>query len=144
MQFIVPQFIDVETKIIGPISVRQFIILLICGGIIFLLYKITSFWIFITGSAGVLIFGSLFAFVKINSQPFHLFMLNFIQTLKRPALRVWWREFVIFREKQKKTKEVPAVFIPKHEVSSSRLSEISLIVDTGGQYQEQTIKQNNK
>lgn len=140
MQFIVPQFIDVETKIIGPISVRQFIILLICGGIIFLLYKVFSFWIFATGSVGVLALGSLIAFVKINSQPFHLFLLNFIQTLKRPALRVWWREFVIFKEKQKKTKEVPAVFIPKHEVSSSRLSEISLIVDTGGEYKDQTYQ----
>jgi hypothetical protein len=29
MQFVVPQFIDVEDKIIGPISVRQFLTLLV-------------------------------------------------------------------------------------------------------------------
>ncbi|KKS92044.1 MAG: hypothetical protein UV69_C0039G0006, partial [Parcubacteria group bacterium GW2011_GWE2_43_12] len=30
-QFVVPQFIDVEDKIIGPITVRQFIIIMVGG-----------------------------------------------------------------------------------------------------------------
>jgi hypothetical protein len=35
MQFPVPQFTDVEDKIIGPLTVKQFFILLVSAAIIF-------------------------------------------------------------------------------------------------------------
>ena len=35
----VPQFIDVEAKIIGPITARQFIIMLVACGLTFIWYK---------------------------------------------------------------------------------------------------------
>lgn len=42
-QFLVPQFIDVENKIIGPLTVRQFVIFLIAAGFIFLVLKFLLF-----------------------------------------------------------------------------------------------------
>jgi hypothetical protein len=30
-----------------------------------------------------------FGFVKINGQPFHIFFVNFLQTMFRPPMRVW-------------------------------------------------------
>ena len=91
-QFTVPQFIDVEDKIIGPITTRQFIIMLVAGLIIAALYKIFYFTLFLISSLGViLVFGTV-AFVKINGRPFHYFILNFIQTVKRHSLRVWQRK----------------------------------------------------
>ena len=38
-QFVVPQFLDVETKIIGPVTMRQFLILLTTLLIEFLIYR---------------------------------------------------------------------------------------------------------
>ncbi len=135
--FTVPQFIDVESKIIGSLTVRQFLICLTGIIIMFISYRLFSFMIFVTISVFCFaIFGS-FAFMKINGRPFHYFVLNFIQTSKKPALRVWnhrnkdkdFQEAKV--DKTAKDKE----FIPsKGKLSSSRLNELSLVVDTKGVY----------
>ena len=89
MQFTVPQFIEVEDKIFGPITVRQFIILLVDGIILAICWKFTDLTLFIIllvilGGGGLVT-----AFLKVNGQPFHYFLLNFLQTLQKPTLRVW-------------------------------------------------------
>ena len=75
-QFVVPQFIDVEDKIIGPVTTRQFVILLTAALIIFVAYKLadTALFIFLLCLVGG--FALILAFVKINGQPFHYFLLN--------------------------------------------------------------------
>lgn len=134
-QFIVPQFIDVETKIIGPISARQFIIILVAGIISFILYKLMTFFTFVIGCSIVLGFAAALAFAKINGQMFHIFMLNLAQTLKKPRLRVWNKSEAseIIREEKKAGMRVLA---QKKIVSSSHLAEVSLLTSTGGIYQE--------
>ena len=73
MQFVVPQFIDVENKIFGPISVRQFIIILATLGLIWVWWELFTIWL--AAILGVFTFavGGTFAFVKINGQSFHIF-----------------------------------------------------------------------
>lgn len=138
MQFIVPQFIEVESKIIGPISVRQFIILLITIGMIFL-----SFRLFSTLFAGLFTFfvgtiGGVIAFGKVNGQPMHYFILNIVQTLKRPPLKVWKRLPYALIE-QAPIELHHAAASPKRLASRSRLAEMSLLVDTGGAYSGESI-----
>lgn len=136
-QFVVPQFLDVESKIIGPLTVRQFIIFLAGAGMIFLVFKLASFWM--AAIEGILVFAltGVFAFLKINGRPFHFFLLNLIQTLRRPTLKIWNKE--VFSENIAKEKKVPLPkFIPpKPHLTASRLSELSLVVDTGGAYREE-------
>lgn len=136
-QFTVPQFIDVEDKIIGPITVRQFIIMLTGSAFIGISYKIFDFSAFIV--AGLLLFAisGIFAFAKINGQQFHLFVLNLFQTIKKPGLRVWNHTvgksdaaYELEEEKVEKEMPIPA---SKH-YTKSRLAELALIVDTGGAY----------
>lgn len=136
-QFVVPQFIEVEDKIFGPITTRQFLILLATGLVLFIIFKLADPELFIFacfvlgGSSAVL------AFVRVNGQAFHYFILNIIQTVRRPSLRIWnkfhnnkdldefiHREHVVVAEK--------AVVIPK--VSYNRIRDLSLIVNTGGYY----------
>src|SRR5258705_13476110 len=92
-QFVVPQFIEVEDKIFGPITTRQFIILLVTGLILFIIFKLADTALFIFLS--VLIGGTalVIAFVKINGQPFHFFLLNIVQTVRRPSRRIWYKSF---------------------------------------------------
>lgn len=139
MQFVVPQFIEVESKVIGPISVRQFIILLLTAVVIFVIWEIFSFWIAAILGIFSLAVGGTFAFVRINGQAFHIFLLSFIQTLKNPKLKVWERITPdVLHAKIKEPKVKPVAPIPvKESVSSSRLSELSLMVDTGGIYEEE-------
>lgn len=136
-QFTVPQFIDVEDKIFGPITVRQFVILLAGSIVIAICYKIFDFSLFITLAILIVIFCGVFAFARINGRPFHLFVLNIIQTLKKSRLRVWNNSSgnkgvdVVTVEKRE-TNDTQAPIIKRH--TASRLAELSLIIDTGGAY----------
>lgn len=70
MQFRVPQFIDMEDKIIGPFTLKQFAYLLGAGGFAFLLWTVIPIKII----AIIVIFpvSGLFialAFVKVNNRP---------------------------------------------------------------------------
>lgn len=141
-QFVVPQFIDVEDKVIGPITVRQFVILLIAGGLVFLAYKGSDFTLFLFWFFLIIILTVVFAFIKINGRPVHYFILNFLQTMKRPRLRLWNKRLNEFQLKQYLVQppEEAVVRRPrKAAVGSSRLAELSLIVDTGGVYEGEDV-----
>lgn len=146
-QFTVPQFIDVEDKIFGPITTRQFIIMLTGFVFIGLCYKIFDFSLFLT--IGIIIFAisGVFAFLKINGMPFHYFVLNFIQTVKRPALRVWNHSIgkidAHFEVKEEEPLSI-ATQTPAKVYSTSRLAELSLIVDTRGAYRGEEKNKENK
>ena len=131
-----PQFIDVEAKIIGPITARQFVIML--GGVVLgaVCYKIFDFSLFLTVAILDLIVVGIFSFVKINARPFHLFIINFLETLKKPKLRVWNNAIynINYIEEDELERAVELPIPPSKRPTSSRLAELSLIVDTGGAY----------
>lgn len=135
--FLVPQFIDVETKIIGPITTRQFLIMLVSGMIDFIFYKLFYFQTFVViALANTAIFG-IFAFFKVNGMPFHFFVLNLIQTFKRPRLRVWNKEEIPSLPQAEKV-EVKKEYLKKPPLEGSRLSSLSLVVNTGGAFKEES------
>ncbi len=139
MQVVVPQFIDAENKIIGPITVRQFGELVVGGLIIVILYRTLNFVPFVISGLVVLSLTIIIAFARINGQPFHLFALNFIQTLKNPKLKVWRKSDDVNDLKKIDEQAVmakPGVgTLTRRQVSTSKISEIALIIDTGGIYQ---------
>ena len=135
-QLTVPQFIDVESKIIGPVTTRQFLILLSGALIIGLSYRLFDFSLFIFITVIVLVLAALFAFVKINGRPFHFFVLNAVQTLRRSNLRVW-NHAALLEEKMEKNEapiKVERQAVVKEYYKKSRLAEVALIVDTKGKY----------
>jgi len=137
-QIIVPQFLDAEDKIFGPITVRQFIELMIAGMLGFVFYKIFDFSLFVVATLVVVFITLIIAFAKINGQSFHYFALNFIQTLKSPKLKVWKRRVtmaqIMAELKKPKELKVSPPRAPRQPLTSSRLSELALIIDTGGVY----------
>ncbi|MBI4091036.1 MAG: PrgI family protein [Candidatus Komeilibacteria bacterium] len=139
-KFIVPQFIDVENKILGPITVRQFITVAVGGVLIFASYKLADFTLFLFLAVVILLLAIIVAFVKFNGLPFHVFLLNVVGTYKKPMLRVWLKEEFKIDKPSKKTakreaeEEEQKYFVPKKSISSEKLSELALIIDTGGIY----------
>lgn len=136
-QFVVPQFIDVEDKILGPITTRQFAILMITGLVMFIVYKILYIWYAL--AIDVVLLGSalVVAFVRINGQPFHFFLLNFVQTFRRPPVRVWNKELTdaeIIALAKVEVPPPPPPKVYKEAPTTSRLSELALVVNTGGVY----------
>lgn len=139
-QFIVPQFIDVEDKILGPISVRQFIIVLSGMGLLVgmyqLLYRLANQLIlFLITAFGIFLTVILLAFVKVNGRPFHLFILNVLQSLKNPGLRIWnnqQAEMLQYRKEPPPPPPIPS----KQPLTKTNLAKLALLVDTGGAYHE--------
>ncbi|MDD5251814.1 MAG: PrgI family protein [Patescibacteria group bacterium] len=137
MRYVVPQFIDVEDKIIGPITTRQFLILLATSFIGFITYKLVDFTLFLVLGIMELIIGGVLAFFRVNGQPFHFFMLNVVQTLRRPQLRLWDKQYLDgeLREIMKAPPPPPPPKrIRKESLAGAKLGELSLIVNTGGVY----------
>lgn len=136
-QFVVPQFIDIEDKIMGPISVRQFVLMLFPLMIGAIAYKVFDFSLFLLIALPVFIAFGLLAFFKVNGMPLHYFLLNLLQSLRRPKLRVWDKSLNDFEVKAriKKVQAPPPPPVPhKAPLSSSRLHELTLVVNTGGVY----------
>jgi hypothetical protein len=133
-QFTVPQFIDVENKIIGPLTVRQFMIILAAAVIIGISYKLFDFTLFLLVGIVTLILAALFSFVKVNGRPFHLFLLNLFQTLRRPRLRIWNNRLTATEVGEPNIEYKAAVPVPPKVYKESRLAELALVVDTKGRY----------
>ncbi len=91
MQFQVPQ-IDVEDKIVGPLTLRQFIYLAIAFGISAIFYFTVNFYVWIFVSLIVVGIGIACAFLKINGQPFPQMILKMINFYIKPQTYVWMPE----------------------------------------------------
>lgn len=138
--FVVPQFIDVESKIIGPISARQFVVIAVTLGLCYVWYRFFPAFLFIPLIFVTATLGGGLAFAKVNGQPLHYFLLNLIQTLRRPRLKLWFRTEI---RKIEPPKEVVAEIPTKQDVgpvTESRLAAMSLMVDTGGAYQADEVR----
>lgn len=137
-QFVVPQFIDVEDKIFGPITTRQFLIILVASFICFIAYKLADLALFavilslVGGGALVL------AFVKINGQAFHFFLLNLAQTMRSPGQRIWYKSYPddeLNYLRKLGTEEAPEAEEAAHTAKRSHIRNLALQVNTGGYYQ---------
>lgn len=136
-QFVVPQFIDVEDKIFGPITTRQFIILLVAGIVIFLAFRFGDLALFIVTLALVGGLALLFAFVKINGQQFHFFLLNLLQTSRKPSLRIWNKTYTTeeLNFSRKNVTEAIEKVEQRAPAKKERIKDLALLVNTGGFYQ---------
>ncbi len=138
-QFVIPQFIDVEDKIIGPITTRQFVIMLIASILVAICYKLADFTLFIVEGFLIFTIFGIVAFLKINGRPFHFFLINFIETTRKSKLRIWnLSEKNIDLESNSALNKVENIKKGEEQkvINKSRLSELSLIVDTGGRYED--------
>ena len=113
--FQVPQFIDIEDKIIGPLTLRQFLFLAAAAVLIFILNSFLEFWLWIIISIFIAALGFAFAFLKFNGQYLPRVAWNGFKYLIRPRLYVWQRGMVkkpvfkpaqIKKEKPKETKRL--------------------------------------
>ena len=93
MQFPVPQFTDVEDKIIGSLTVKQFGILFGAGVIIFLAYSTTKS--LLVGVFFFVLFGLpalAVAFAKINGRPMYSSFGFFAKYLMSPKILIFHKE----------------------------------------------------
>lgn len=133
MRYEIPQFIDVEDKIFGPLSLSQFMYVAGGIGIGYLLMK------FIGGVFGVilalpfLILAFSLAFLKYNGRPFISTLEAYTRYLFQEKAYLWKRRTVApelpnvakVREQQETLRRNP----PKTETTPGRLEDLSWSLD---------------
>jgi len=92
MRYEVPQFIEEETKIIGPLSFRQFFLFLAGVVFSFILFFIFKPWLWFIFS--VLLFGimAVLAFGKYQGRPLSAIFFNIFRFFWQPRRAVWKKE----------------------------------------------------
>lgn len=93
MQFKVPQDVQREDTIIGPITLKQMGILGVGGGLAYAIYvtlaKTYFIEIWLPPVAIISLLTLAFAFLKIHQQPFHEFIMNLLEYNILPKKRIW-------------------------------------------------------
>lgn len=131
MQFQVPQFTDVEDKIIGPLTLKQFIYLGGAGGICVVIYTFVPTGLNFLLMAPVAIFGGLLAFYKKDGKSFVQILEAFLKYTLASKLYVWKKEPKSTKEKEeeRRSQEVsePEEVTPK--LSKNKLRELANNLD---------------
>ncbi len=89
MQFQVPQFIESEDKIIGPLTIRQFIYVGIAGAFCFVLYFTVKTWLFVVLSAIFLGSALALGMIKISGRPLTHIVRAAFNFYWKPQLYLW-------------------------------------------------------
>ena len=127
MKYQVPQFLEIEDKIFGPFTLKQFLYAGACIALGFVLW--TTFPRFLAILIGVPIITLFFglAFWKINDRPLADALENMFKYLMAPKLYLW--------KKEKKTPQREAAEVLNHarldvpKLSNSKLKDLSWGLD---------------
>ena len=92
MKFQVPQFIETETKLIGPLTLKQFLWLGSGGSLIFLMFLTLNRFVFFIVAFPVGAFFAALAFIKINEAPLMNYVLYGISYLVNPKQYIFKKE----------------------------------------------------
>ncbi len=108
MQYQVPQFIEVESKIIGPLTLKQFLYLGVGGLLSFLLFWTLETWLWLIVTAIIGISAAALAFIKINGRPLPLLLKSAVIFVWQPKMYLWKREEPAAGLTELRVPEIPA------------------------------------
>lgn len=130
MRYQVPQFIEVEDKIFGPFTFKQFAYLVGGVGACFIVYKFLPFFIGLPIMLVAMGISSAFAFYKINNRPF-------IETVEAAVKFAFTKHLYIWKKEDKLPEKsivddmlatkANKLYVPK--VSESKLKDLAWSLD---------------
>lgn len=92
MQFKVPQFIDIEDKLFGNLTLRQFIYLAGGGGLAYLSFRFLPGIIALVVGPGLALLGVALAFYKVNDKPFIFLLEAMFKYFTKSRLYLWQKK----------------------------------------------------
>ena len=129
MLFNIPQFIDKEDKIVGPLTAKQLGWLAGGGGVLLVLWNVldqSAFYIaaiFVGAIAGAL------AFYHPNGQPLISFVFSSFAFITRPKVYLWKRLPEKEIAKKVSHKKIDIVKVQR-EVNSAKIEELADLLDS--------------
>lgn len=125
-----PQFIEVEDKIVGPLTLRQFIYLAGTAGICAVLFAYLPRFIAIVLSLPIGALGAALAFYKVNKRPFVNLLEAGFSYLTHEKLMVWKQpELEAGDQKKQKIEEDQPVERTTPRLTRGKLAELSWSLD---------------
>ena len=91
-QFQVPQFIETETKIVGPLTLKQFLYIGVAALTSFFLFFVLQLWLWFIVSAILGTAAAALAFIKFNGRPLPAILKSMVSYLWQPRMYLWQRE----------------------------------------------------
>lgn len=124
MRFEVPQFIEIEDKIFGPLTWRQFVYVGGGAGIAIVLFLVTPFLLFVLLGLPVAVLTFLLAFYPINNQPFSRFLESAVSYMKGNKLYLWRKKGTGVYSAEKDTTDISSPsYLPP--TSASNISSLA-------------------
>ncbi len=134
MEFPVPQFIDIEEKILGSLTLKQTLYLVGAAGVIFVLYFFIETWLFIILSIIIFIIAAAFSFIKIGGRTLGRFINSVLIYAFVPHVFIWKKTEVKKTPEKIKLTKAEAIIKSEEEPQKrlgSGLREISKKIDIG-------------
>jgi hypothetical protein len=126
VQYQVPQFIEIEDKIFGPLTFKQFVYLVGGGGMSFIAYRFLPGFISIFIILPLLSLSLALAFYKVNNKPFLDVIQSAVKFFLTSKLYIWKKE-ARKPEAQAVGAGVPKLAVPR--LSQSKLRELTWNLD---------------
>jgi hypothetical protein len=130
MRFQVPQFTEIEDKIFGPLTFKQFIYLVGGGGGVFILYALLPIYLAILFGIPVGLFALALAFYRLNNQPFIKVVENAFHHATSSKLYLWKKKeeekSPALAQSSKESGEMPMVML---KLTKGKLEDLAWSLD---------------
>ncbi|OGC88732.1 hypothetical protein A2419_03140 [Candidatus Adlerbacteria bacterium RIFOXYC1_FULL_48_26] len=123
MRYQVPQFIEVEDKIFGPLTLKQFVYLAGGGGLCLAFFTLLPFYIFVTLAIPVMALSLALAFYRVNDRPFLTSIEHAFGFYTNSKLYLWKQRPPELVQKQAAIQPITPAMVPK--LSESRLKDLA-------------------
>ncbi len=127
MKYQVPQFIEVEDKVVGPLTIKQAIYLAGGIGMSFIAYTYLHIFLALPVIATIVTLSLALAFYKVNNKPFVDFLESVFVYYTKSRLYIWKKEEKPLTPEKIEEKKVEQLFVPR--MSESKLKELAWSLD---------------
>lgn len=136
----VPQYIDVEDKVAGPLTIKQLGWMIVMGITLLILWNVLPFAGFVViGFPIAVIFVSL-AFFRPYGQPMGSFVAHGIMYFFKPKIYVWKRAPQNIINIPQKNKAVEH-FAPEKHLSEQSIKELAQLLDSEGTHYNESLEE---
>jgi hypothetical protein len=128
MQYHVPQFIEIEDKIFGPLTTKQFFYVLAAASVLFVMFLFLKLWAVVLVGGPIAGFFVALAFLKINGVPFLSVVSNALTFVSSQKLFLWKKRQLKTAGK-KKVEEMPENSLEGTKLTQNKLQDLAWSLD---------------
>ena len=137
-QYQVPQFLEVEDRIFGPLTLKQFLYSAGGVGLFFISYAILPSGVGLFVGLPLLSLFMAFAFFKYNNRPFAVVVESALKYLMSSKLYIWKKKDREVKKNRTEAKTNSSFYVPK--LSESKLKDLSWELDVHDKLEASNLK----